>query len=568
MRLLKTVSALAASSLLWALAGASDGELEARSLTVEIPFQGGSLIGRSLLGVDTFSAIPYADPPVGPLRLRPPRRLSTKLGKKAVLGPAPGCPQMYVSNNKKDFLSSILSEVLKLPLLKPINGQEDCLTVTVQRPAGTAAGDKLPVFYWIYGGAFQLGATNTYDASHFLNAGVNQDQPFIFVAVNYRVGAFGFLAGREILKDGSANLGLLDQRMGLEWVSDNIEAFGGDPTKVTIWGESAGAISVFNQMVMYGGNATYKDKPLFRGAIMNSGGILPANPVDSPKAQATFDTVARHAGCGAAHDVLDCLRKVPYETFFKAANSVPGILSYDALALPYLPRPDGSVLRGSPDALLKAGKYYPIPMIIGDQEDEGTLFALLMGRLHTTDQIVDRLSRDFFPNATKRELTDFVDLYSYSLTEGSPFRTGIFNEFYFGYKRLAAIVGDLVFNLTRRLALGMAIKGNPNVAAWSYLASYNYGLPFLGTFHGSDLLRLFYDVVPDYATESWRTYYLNFAYNLDPNVGVGGYREWPLWTDNRELMWFETSFSTSILKDDFRSEAAGWMATHMNALHL
>lgn len=126
---------------------------------------------------------------------------------------------------------------------------------------------------------------------------VAQDKPFIFVAVNYRLGGFGFLGGKEVLADGSANLGLLDQRMGLEWVADNIAAFGGDPDAVTIWGESAGSISVFNQLAMYDGNNLYKSRPLFRAAIMNSGSVVPLDPVHGDKPQSVFDTVVDAAGC-------------------------------------------------------------------------------------------------------------------------------------------------------------------------------------------------------------------------------------------------------------------------------
>ncbi|PFH56087.1 hypothetical protein XA68_17082 [Ophiocordyceps unilateralis] len=542
--------------------------LEERSLTVRIPFQDGSLTGRSLLGVETFSGIPYADAPVGPLRLRPPQRLSSKIGERRVLGPAPACPQMFFSHTQTDPLGGLLSDVIRLPFLRPIGGQEDCLTVTVQRPAGTKAGDNLPVLFWIYGGAFQLGATNTYDSLHFMRTAVDQKQPFIFVAVNYRVGAFGFLAGKEILADGSANLGLLDQRMGLEWVADNIAAFGGDSHRVTLWGESAGAISVFNQMVLYGGNATYRGKPLFRGAIMNSGGLVPTAPVDSSKAQAIFDAVARKAGCAdhQGHDILACLRRVPYDTFLDAAISLPGLLSFNAMALPYLPRPDGSVLPASPDELLQSDRYHAVPTIVGNQEDEGTLFSLLIGRLHGTHQIVDRLRRDFFFNTSEADLTEFVNLYDPSILDGSPFRTGLFNELYFGYKRVAAILGDVVLILTRRIGLAIALKGRPKVAAWSYLASYGHGIPFVGTFHGSDVLRLFYDIIPDHATASCRTYYLNFLYNLDPNKGVSKYEWWPKWGDNRELMWFKTPHRNAILKDDFRSEASDWMASHLKHL--
>ncbi|RDA89258.1 hypothetical protein CP532_0535 [Ophiocordyceps camponoti-leonardi (nom. inval.)] len=551
----------------------SPAVLQQRALTVRIPYQDGSLTGRSLLGIETFSGIPYADPPVGPLRLRPPRRFSEKLSgrDRRVLGPAPACPQMFLSHdhNHDNALQRLISDILKLPFLRPLAGQEDCLTVTVQRPAGTKAGDKLPVLFWIYGGAFQLGATNTYDAVNIIHTAVDQDQPFIFVAVNYRVGAFGFLAGKEVLRDGSANLGLLDQRLALEWVADNIEAFGGDPDRVTLWGESAGAISVFNQMVLYGGNATYKHgKPLFRGAIMNSGGFVPTAPVDSTKAQAIFDKVAREAGCAISKDVLGCLRSVSYETFFEAATSIPGLLSYNAMALPYLPRPDGLVLPASPDVLLQTGRYHAVPTIVGSQEDEGTVFSILIGRLRSTKEIVNRFRRDFFFNTSRSDLAELVNLYdedgsSFSDSYGSPFRTGSFNELYPGYKRVAAILGDVVLILTRRIGLAIALKGRPKVAAWSYLASYNHGLPFLGTFHGSDILRLFYEVFPDHATASCRTYYLNFLYNLDPNKGVTKYAFWPKWADRRELMWFKTGNENGILRDDFRSRAEEWITKHL-----
>ncbi|KAJ3521701.1 hypothetical protein NM208_g13174 [Fusarium decemcellulare] len=528
---------------------ATPATIEERAEKVTVAVPSGTVIGSSSGEVESFRGIPFADPPTGSLRLKPPKKLSKALGTFDASG-----------------LVEFLSDFLSIPFLQVVTGQEDCLTMTVQRPAGTKAGDKLPVLFWIFGGGFELGSSAMYDGASLLGTAIDQDQPFVFVAVNYRVAGFGFMPGAEILKDGSANLGLLDQRMGLEWVADNIASFGGDPEKVTIWGESAGAISVLDQMVLYGGDADYKGKPLFRGAIMNSGSVVPAGKVDSPKGQEIYDTVVENAGCSSSSDSLDCLRGLSYDKFLDAANSVPGLLSYNSLALSYLPRPDGEVLPDSPEALIAAGRYHAVPMINGDQEDEGTLFALFQPNLTTTDGLADYLQKLYFADATKAQLTSLINTYPTSITAGSPFRTGILNEVFPGFKRRAALFGDLVFTLTRRLFLQTATDTNPDVPAWSYLASYDYGTPILGTLHGSDLLQVFFGILPNNAMRSIRTYYFNFLYNLDPNEGVTKYANWPEWKDSKKLMWFKSANANDILDDDFRSTSYDWIASNVNIL--
>lgn len=555
---------------LWQFAAAAPAAtptLVERIVQATVTAPAGTITGRSLLNVETFAGIPFAEPPVGRQRLRPPVRLNETLESHDGTGIAPACPQMFISTDSQNVIIDAIGELLTIPILQPITGQEDCLTVTVQRPAGTTADDRLPVLFWIFGGGFQLGATAMYDGSSLIRNGASMDQPFIFVAVNYRVAGFGFMPGKEILEDGSSNLGLRDQRMGLEWVADNIEAFGGDPAKVTLWGESAGAISVLDQMLLYDGDNEYNGQPLFRGAIMNSGSIVPADPVDTAKGQAVYDTVVSSAGCSDAPDTLDCLRELDYQDFLRAANAQPGLLSYHSVALSYLPRPDGTVLTDSPDLLVARGSYAAVPMITGNQEDEGTLFALFQPNVTTTNRLVDYLSELYFHGASRSQLTDLVNTYSPLPSAGSPFRTGILNQLYPGFKRTAALLGDLVFTLTRRVFLAEATAQNPAVKAWSYLASYNYGTPVLGTFHGSDLLQVFYGVLPNYASRSIQTYYFNFLYNLDPNVGAGDFMQWPEWAEDRKLMWFFDD-RAELLDDDFRQESFDFISSNVRALNI
>ncbi|ORY76325.1 cholinesterase [Protomyces lactucae-debilis] len=550
-----TLFGLAASAIVNEKRGSSGGpvvELDTATVT-----------GSELLGIDTFNGIPYAQPPVGNLRLRPPQPITSNLGAVSAVGIAKSCPQVLLSSNLNIMPPGILQTLLNTPLINKATQQsEDCLTLNIQRPSGTKPGDKLPVFFWLFGGGFTLGGTNTYDASSIIRASMPAG-PVIFVAANHRNSAWGFLAGKEVLKDGAANLGLLDQRLALEWVADNIAKFGGDPSKVTIGGVSSGAISCFDQMALYGGDNTYKGNPLFRGAIMDSGSVIPADPIDGSKAQDIYNRVVNAAGCADASDTLQCLREVPYDAFLHAASSVPSIFDYSSVALSFLPRPDGKVLPDSPDKLLQQGQYAKVPLIIGDQEDEGTLFSLMQQNLTTTEELSDYLQKYFFINARRETIDALVATYPDDPTAGSPFRTGYFNNFYPQFKRLAALLGDIVFTLTRRVFLENYSKEVPET--WSFLSSYFYGIPILGTFHVSDSIALFY--THGYAQSTLQRYYINFINNLDPNVGSSPSMQWPSWTQTQQLLNIE-AFSSKLIPDTFRSDSAAVLRDNIGSFKI
>ncbi|TXT04816.1 hypothetical protein VHUM_04084 [Vanrija humicola] len=528
------------------------------ALDVTVSAPAGTFKGAARPDVEAFTGIPFAQAP----RLAPPVKYTTPFDNFDATIYAPACPQ-FIGTTKPggDFFGQIVNFLTNTPFLQAaLKQQEDCLNLSIYRPKGTALGAKLPVLFWIYGGAFTLGWNSMYDGGSLVSAAVTSGKPYIFVAINYRVGGWGFLHGKEVTAAGASNLGLQDQRVALEWVADNIGAFGGDPAKVTIWGESAGAISVWDQISLLDGNNIYNGKPLFRAGIMNSGSIIPTQSSTSKKAQAVYDTVVSRTSCKGAADTLACLRQIPYKEFFDAANSLPSALGFESIALAYLPRPDGKWLTASTDDLVFAKKYADVPFIIGDQEDEGTIFSLMQSKISgSTEGIVGYLNSLFFDQATPEQIRAHVLTYPTDLTVGSPFRTWAFNEVYPGYKRLAALLGDAAFTLTRRVLLRATNSVRPNTPAWSYLASYNYGTPIIGTFHASDIVQVFFGILPNYASKNIRNYYANFVYNLDPNDASGGTSQnskvrdaWPRWTPaNPTLIQFYAAYFTQ-LKDDFR----------------
>lgn len=475
-------------------------------------------------------------------------------------------PQFYSQVDTSNLPSDVIGKLLDTPFGQRVQTEgEDCLTVSVQRPSTANTNSKLPVVAWLFGGGFEFGSTQTYDGTGFVQQSALLGKPVIYVSINYRVGGFGFLAGKELQGDGSTNLGLRDQRLGLQWIQDNIASFGGDPTKVVIWGESAGSISVFDQTIINGGDNSYNGGSLFRGAIMDSGSITPALDVASPTAQNVYNTVVSNAGCSGKTDTLACLRALPYTAFLNAANSVPAIFSYRSLDLSYLPRPDPSnnFFPQSPELATQAGNVAKVPVIIGDQMDEGTLFAITLGNVTTADRLVAYL-QTYLPQASQADVAGLVTTYPADITAGSPFNTGVLNELYPGFKRNAAILGDITFTLGRRGYLNAVTKSG--VKAWSYLGNYYYGTPVLGTFHASDVASLYFNVPPGPAL-TIRTHYVSFVNSLDPNT-IFQLVKWPQWTAGSTQLLQFNAIGNTIVQDNFRSSSYDYITSHQGVFHV
>jgi len=312
----------------------------------EASVTGGRVSGVVTNGIAAFKGIPFAAPPVGDLRWKPPQPVKSWTGVKMTGSYAASCVQ----------------DVTFVKLFgAPDAISEDCLYLNVWTPA-RSANERLPVMVWIYGGAFVGGMTSipAYDGTALAEKGV------AVVSIGYRLGVFGFLAHPELTKEsgkGSGNYGLQDQIAGLKWVRENIARFGGDPSRVTIFGESAGGISV--SMLA----ASPAAKGLFHRGISESGGNFgPARTANEGGATVPSLKVAETTGqaflkrLGVAD--IAAARQLPAEKI----HGVPGGQSG------FWPVFDGDVLPGDEYELYQAKRFNDTPILIGTNSDEGITF--------------------------------------------------------------------------------------------------------------------------------------------------------------------------------------------------
>jgi para-nitrobenzyl esterase len=299
---------------------------------------GGTLRGTTAGRTDEFLGIPYAAPPVGPLRWRPPQPAAPWTGIRAATAFAPHCPQP-----PSGFGVASTSE--------------NCLYLNVYTPPGAGAGARgLPVMVWIHGGAFIAGESDDYNPAALVRHGV------IVVTINYRLGALGFLADAALASDpggSSGNYGLMDQQAALRWVQANIRQFGGNPRNVTLSGESSGGLSVLSQLVSPGARG------LFSRAIVESGtyDLTQATLATAETAGQAFAAKVGCAGQTTASQTAACLRALPASTIVDNEDFAG-----------YKPDLDGAVLTQSIGPALASGQFNRVPVINGTNRDEWRLF--------------------------------------------------------------------------------------------------------------------------------------------------------------------------------------------------
>ncbi|HEX2559372.1 carboxylesterase/lipase family protein [Phenylobacterium sp.] len=300
--------------------------------------ESGELVGEATERARIFRNVPYAAPPVGPLRWRPPQRPLGWQGRRDATKNGPSCPQRMNANGKPNGGGA--------------NGptSEDCLQLNVFAPL---KAKKAPVMVWIHGGSHTTGAGWVYDGQNFARDGV------VVVSINYRLGPLGYFAHPALTKAAGAaeplgSYGLMDQIAALEWVKRNIAAFGGDPGNVTVFGESAGGMSILHLL------ATPKAKGLFHKAVVQSG-LGWFQPEGLTKAESEGAAVAEKLGLSGAAATPEQLRAAPAdELIAKGGGS-------------YGPFPDGRLLKETPTQAFAAGREIDVPLIIGWNSGEDSL---------------------------------------------------------------------------------------------------------------------------------------------------------------------------------------------------
>ncbi|RXW15272.1 hypothetical protein EST38_g10583 [Candolleomyces aberdarensis] len=504
-----------------------------------------TISGRDITAnVEFFGGIPFAEPPVGALRLRK--------------------PVLKVRLNTTTFNATAYGKsCLQPPLFGPPSTiSEDCLTISVFRPAGLKSSAKLPVLLWTYGGAFIIGASDMYNASNLVQRGIDRKTPIIYVNFNYRLGPLGFPQGQEAHDRRSLNLALEDQIAALEWVQTNIHFFGGDKNKVTIFGESAGAMMTGTLYL------SSKLERLARGAILESGSSNGPSALPAAANELGWQGfVARVPSCASvatSGKTFDCLQNTTAEEI--SAAVLGGGIAFPGVAWgPTLDAGRNSLYPDLASRLYAKGRFARLPFIAGTNRDEGTLFA---SQQPLTD--ADFKAMVAGPNITPGNVLDsaadkVLELYPADPTVGSPYGTG---DELFGlpasYKRHASLMGDTLFDAPRRMWSQAAAKFG--VKNYGYHFTDPQGVPAAGVPHGAEIAYVYGQVPPTAGAASQNLsvvmmdYWISFTVSLDPNDGKGVERpKWPQYKDKSQVLLQLEGGNTTVVKDDFREEAIGFL---------
>ncbi|CAG2171254.1 unnamed protein product, partial [Oppiella nova] len=476
--------------------------------------------------LETYLGIPYAEPPVGPLRFQRP--VPTKKWSKPV--------------EAFQWPNACYQSDVELPLMQNKNRSEDCLYLNVFTPARNGSADALrPVMVWIHGGAFIIGSTSEIQYNPLV---LTARGDVVIVSINYRLGALGTLYGGT--DDTPGNTLFWDQTLALQWVKTNIKSFGGDPNRVTIFGESAGSMSVSGLIL------SPKSGDLFQNAIMMSGAALIYGAVETPETALKYWLKQTQLiGCSDKSDhkftpkIIECLRKAPVEKLAVILKS-PFDVSGDKIDVVPMFVVDGQHFTKTPIEMLLSGDHKKgLNLLIGNCQDEGSI---LLASL--VDNITFNMtSPKYF---TYNEAFDKLKALSSGLTSSKPINGEEVSKMYFTglssktdknllLQEIGVAFGDYaIICPTIQFAKTLSSNDKTHSKVYQYYYNSKFGPRFvcmgswMGVCHASDLLPVFGQpfLQPDGYLDREREisiqmmdFFINFAKNGTPGVIDGA--EWP-----------------------------------------
>ncbi|KIK58006.1 hypothetical protein GYMLUDRAFT_171652 [Collybiopsis luxurians FD-317 M1] len=327
--------------------------------------------------VTNFLGIRYAAAPTGQLRFRAPQPPPHINGLQVADKEPPECVQGLPTDS------------------------EDCLFLSVTVPGRSISPTpSLPTVVWIHGGGYFGGNGSSYFGSDLLQEAKNE---VIAVVIQYRLGLFGFLAGKDVKENGDLNAGLLDQHLALQWVHKNIAKFGGDPQKVTIWGESAGAGSVLQHVIAQDGKTS---PPLFRGAITSSTFLPSQYPFDDPIPEGLFSAVVSQSNCSSAIDQLACLRAADVAVLNEVNSNIQNTGFFGTVQ--FVPVIDGSFITQRATIALREGKFNGEALLAVTNTNEGVIFVNQTGVVMNTATYAGEL----FPKFSQAQKAEVAKQYA------------------------------------------------------------------------------------------------------------------------------------------------------------
>ncbi|KAJ7906608.1 Alpha/Beta hydrolase protein [Mycena leptocephala] len=421
--------------------------------------------------VDAFKGIRFAFPST---RFTPATPISKALdGPQTAVAFGDDCPQLPVLLGEAGIPAG--------PPLRGANQSEDCYFVNVWRPAGTSTTERLPILVYIYGGGYFAGSGSEWDGTSLVRRSVATKKPIIFITFNYRIGVLGFIGSAQA-PPSALNVGLQDQRDALRWIQDNAEAFGGDGSRITISGESAGGSSVHMHYL-------YPDsRKTFRAGISSSGTSLvlntpPCEWADRPGG--TYNILGNVTGCGTGAGSFECLQNIPFDTFWPLALTTyqtpgGGLPPWSVTCK----GPQGSLIDEYPAKKVIDGDFLNLPIITGTNRNEGN-FVIGTAFLDMTPQPSIELENSI--------LSGFMAAQGTNNKNGSQVTIAKLLELYSHPTDNLSNIHDRLHILgPQRLFLKTASAKERKQDVWAY--SFQQHLPsspdFFGAFHTSDLYYL------------------------------------------------------------------------------